>query len=155
MSTAPAPAPLLDSRILGRAHYAARALLDRELARTGHAFLHSIVLGALAAEGPEAERDAVVAYAVRTVKVSPADARRALADLVDGGHARVAGGEPARVALTAEGDALRARLAAFSARTAPQVYGDVPAEDLAVAARVLLQVTERAEALLARADGRA
>lgn len=154
MSTAPATAPLLNSQILGRAHYAARALLDRELARSGHAFLHSIVLGAVAAEGGEADREAVTAYTVRTVKVPPADARRALAELLDGGYAEASGADAGRVRLTAQGEALRARLAAFSALTAPQVYGDIPAEDLAVAGRVLLQVRERAEALYARTADR-
>lgn len=154
MSTAPATTPLLNSPLLGRAHYAARALLDRELARSGHTFLHSIVLGAIAAEGGEADREAVTAYTVRTVKVPPADARRALAELVDGGYAEATGEEAGSVRLTGEGAALRARLGEFSARTAPQVYGDIPAEDLAVAGRVLLQVMERAEALYARTADR-
>ncbi|TXS55056.1 hypothetical protein [Streptomyces sp. t39] len=154
MSTAPATAPLLNSQILGRAHYAARALLDRELARSGHSFLHSIVLGALAAEGGEAGRDTVTEYTVRTVKVPPADARRALTELVDGGYVRALGEDSGPVGLTREGEALRSRLAAFSAEAAPQVYGDIPAEDLAVAGRVLLQVMERAEALYARTADR-
>jgi DNA-binding MarR family transcriptional regulator len=147
-------APLLNSQILGRAHYAARALLERELARTGNTFLHSIALNALAAQGGTAARRTIVERMASSVKTDEGEALQTLAELAGSGlvetvasaHA-ASPAEADRIQLTAEGRALQSRLAAFAAEVAPRVYGTVPEEDLAVAARVLLQITDRANAV--------
>jgi hypothetical protein len=154
-------APLLNSQILGQAHYAARALLERELARTGTPFLHSIALNALAAQGGTAARRAIVERMAFTVKIDEGEALKTLAALAGSGLVETVASAPAaspaeadRIQLTEDGRALQSRLAAFAAEVAPRVYGTVPEEDLVVAARVLLQITDRANALYAETADR-
>ncbi|MFF8847384.1 hypothetical protein ACF08N_32520 [Streptomyces sp. NPDC015127] len=152
-------APLLNSQILGQAHYAARALLERELARTGNTFFHSIALNALAAQGGAAAREAIAERMTSTVKIDEGEALKALVELADSGLVETvpsssAPGDADRIQLTEDGRALQTRLAAFAAEVAPRVYGTVPEEDLAVAARVLLQITERANAVCAETADR-
>lgn len=55
--------------------------------------------------------------------------------------------------LTDAGRARQRRIAEISAGIAGRVYADIPAADLAVTARVLTLVTERANAELAAARG--
>lgn len=148
-------APLLNSQILGQAHYAARALLERELARTGNTFVHSLALNALASRGGTAARRAIAERMAFTVKIGEGEALKALAELAGSGLVETAASaEEDRIQLTEAGRALQSRLAAFAAEVAPRVYGTVPEEDLAVAARVLLQITERANAVFAETADR-
>ncbi|MDQ1010914.1 hypothetical protein QFZ82_005399 [Streptomyces sp. V4I23] len=147
-------APLLNSQILGQAHYAARALLERELARTGNTFFHSIALNTLAAQGGTAARRAIVERMAFTAKIGESEALKALAELAGSGLVGTSASAEDRIQLTEDGRALQSRLAAFAAEVAPRVYGTVPEEDLAVAARVLLQITERANAVFAETAAR-
>lgn len=140
---------LLDSRLIGRAHHAARALLDRELSRTGTTFHQSMALNAVAAEGGTAETDRIVELLTSTLKIDGDVARDTVAELL--ATELLEPLEPLReqsprVALTESGRAEQTRLAAFAAEFGPRVYGGIPAEDLAVAGRVLTEVIARADA---------
>ncbi|MGW4895894.1 MarR family transcriptional regulator [Kitasatospora sp. NPDC004240] len=142
-STSSAAAPLADARALGLAHYAARGVLEVVLARHGVTFQQQIVLrAAVTADGPQTA-DQLVAQARASLKADPADIRATLDELL------------AEKLLVEEGadlrptDAGRERLATIAAETAPvsaRIWGDIPAEDLAAAGRVLALVTERADA---------
>ncbi|MFI9155169.1 MarR family transcriptional regulator [Streptomyces sp. NPDC053367] len=146
MTTTAAPSPAVTPRSLALAHYAARAVLERVLARYDTTFQQSVTLRLLAvAEGPVG-RDAVVADAVAALKVPEPEIAATLGELIDRGLAEQDG--PA-LRIT---DAGRALYGTTSAETAPitaRIWADVPAEDLAATGRVLARVTERANAELA------
>ncbi|MFI8916418.1 MarR family transcriptional regulator [Streptomyces sp. NPDC053513] len=139
-------APLADARILGLAHYAARGLLEHVLSRHGITFTQQIALrAAINADAPQTPHD-LITQIHDSLKTDPADIHAVLDDLtarrlltLDGAHLRAT-------------DTARELLTAITADTAPvtaRVWGDIPAEDLAAAGRVLALVTERANAELA------
>ncbi|MGW0914437.1 MarR family winged helix-turn-helix transcriptional regulator [Streptomyces sp. NPDC002784] len=139
--------PLVDPRVIALAHYAARAILERVLARHGMTFQQSVALRlAAVADGPT-ERAHLVDGVVGSLKIDAADAHGVLDELLAAGLLAPDG--PSRVRLT---DAGRERFDTTSAETAPisaRIYAGIPTEDLAVAGRVLTRITERADAELA------
>jgi DNA-binding MarR family transcriptional regulator len=139
--------PVLNPRVIALAHYAGRALLENVLARHGVTFQQSVTLRlAAVAEGP-VERERVVEDVVGSLKVDAAQAHSVVDELISAGL--LAPYESSRVRIT---DAGRELFGTTSAETAPltaRVYADIPAEDLAVAGRVLGLITERADAELA------
>ncbi|MGW0772135.1 MarR family transcriptional regulator [Streptomyces sp. NPDC002835] len=148
---------LLDSRLIGRAHYAVRALLDRELSRTGTTFHQSMALNAAAAEGGTAETDRIVELLTSTLRIDGTTARDTVAELLATELLEPLEPLPERsprVALTGTGRAEQARLAAVAAEFGPRVYGGIPAEDLAVAGRVLAEVIAQANAAYAETADR-
>lgn len=148
---------LLNSQIIGRAHYAARALLDRELRRTGTTFHQSMALNAAAAEGGTAETGRIVEAVTSALKIDEATARDTVSELLATelfeSLEALPGQEP-RVGLTDAGRTEQSRLAAVAAEFGPRVYGGIPAEDLAVAGRVLTEVIARADAAYAETADR-
>ncbi|WP_166026530.1 MarR family transcriptional regulator [Streptomyces chilikensis] len=142
-------APAADSRALGLAHYAARGVLERVLARHGITFRQQVTLrAAVTAESPRTPDD-IVAQVQGALKADPADVRAALDALLakrllvaDGTHLCPTDAGRELIAVTA------AEVAPFSAR----IWGGISADDLAAAGRVLALVTERADAELAALD---
>ncbi|MEU3611806.1 MarR family winged helix-turn-helix transcriptional regulator [Streptomyces sp. NPDC006872] len=143
-------APPADSRLIGRAHYASRAVLEHFLARHGATFLQQLTLRAtVLADGP-LELDALVEQIAGSLKNDPADVHRTVDELLAKGLL-VADGT-----LVGPTDAGRELIAAVLAETGgitARIYAGIPPEDLAAAGRVLVHVTERAEAELAVLDG--
>jgi hypothetical protein len=137
--------PALNGQIIGMTHYATRALLDRVLRSVEMTFEQSVVLNLAASADPPMAREQIVSRATSGLKVSDDVAIAALDGLVASGLVSV-GDE---VAITDAG-ADRQRLIRGEIDTiTARLYGDLPAEDLATAGRVLTTVTERANAMLA------
>ncbi|MGW0548317.1 MarR family transcriptional regulator [Streptomyces altiplanensis] len=145
-TTASTTEPVADARALALAHYAARSVLERVLARHGSTFQQQVALrAAIAADAPQTPGDLVI-QVQDSLKADPADIRATLDELLakqllvaDGAHLRPT-------------DAGRELMAAVGAETAPvsaRIWGGIPAEDLAAAGRVLTLVAERANAELA------
>ncbi|WP_371497404.1 hypothetical protein OG871_15705 [Kitasatospora sp. NBC_00374] len=141
--------PTLNGQVIGQAHHATRALLETRLADSGTTFHQSLALNATADRGGAAERDALVARMTSTLKIDAAAALAVLAELTAAGLLAELPGDGGRLGLTDSGrarqDGIRAAVGELTAR----LYGDLPAEDLAAAARVLTVVTARADAELA------
>lgn len=137
-------APPVNPRVIALAHYAGRAVLEHVLARYGVTFQQSVTLRlAAVADGP-AEREEIVHGVVDALKCDPAEAHAVVDELVEAGL--LTAEEPSRVRAT---DAGRELFETTSAETAPvsaRIYAGIPAEDLAVAGRVLTLVKERADA---------
>ncbi|MFB7778976.1 MarR family transcriptional regulator [Streptomyces bauhiniae] len=138
--------PVTGARDLALAHYAARGVLERVLARHGMTFQQQVALrGAINAESPQTP-DALVTQVQHSLKADPADIRATLDELLtrrllieEGPHLRPT-------------DAGRELMAAVGEETAPisaRIWGGFSAEDLAAVGRVLSLVTERANAELA------
>ncbi|MFB6892461.1 MarR family transcriptional regulator [Kitasatospora sp. NPDC056327] len=142
-------APAVNGRAIALAHHASRALLEGALTRRGLAFEQSVALRAVVLAGGSVDRDALVADVVGSLK-APEPAVRAVVDgLVTAGPLERDPAGPSRLRLSAAGRELADRTAADGAAIAARLYAGIPAEDLAVAGRVLALVTERANAELA------
>ena len=142
-------AQTLNGQIIGETERAIRAVLDRLLDRCDTTFEEWVLLNSVAIGGGAVASDELrttVATALRvdeeTIQATvDALTRRGLLDTVpsDGGP---------RVGLTAAGRERHGEIRAGIAEVSARLYGDLPAEDLATAARVLTTVQARATAVL-------
>ncbi|WP_326733924.1 hypothetical protein [Streptomyces sp. NBC_01022] len=141
--------PSVNGQVIGQAHYATRAVLERLLAETGATFHESVALNATADGDGSIERDRLVERMTSTLKVDTTTAEAALSGLLAQGLLEEQSADVARLTLTAAGKethrAQRAGIATITAR----LYADLPAEDMAAAGRVLTELTARANAVLA------
>ncbi|QHA08450.1 winged helix DNA-binding protein [Streptomyces broussonetiae] len=142
-------APRVDPRVIALAHYASRAVLERVLAPHGIDFLRSVTLRLTAVADRPVERAALVAEVVGAVKVTEAEAHRALEALMGAGL--VSAEEPSHVHATDAGRKLYATTSAETAPVSARIYAGISEEDRAVTGRVLTLITERADAELAAA----
>lgn len=143
-------APMTETRTLtgqdiSEAHGAVRGLHEHVLDGTGATPNQHITLRVVAVRGPWADRTALRDHlcAQPQLGLDQVDASRLLDDLERRGL--ITGGAP--VTLTADGEDLLARLTATIQSTTARLYDGFASEDLAVAHRVLAQVTERADRL--------
>jgi DNA-binding MarR family transcriptional regulator len=139
-------APLANARVLGLAHYAARAVLESVLTRHGATFPQNITLRLVAVAEAPVEREELVAQVVGSLKVDAADAQEVVEELITKG---LLAAEESRVRITDAGREFSTEVSAESAEFSARVWGGIPEEDLAAAGRVLTLVTERANAELA------
>ncbi|MGW0214009.1 MarR family winged helix-turn-helix transcriptional regulator [Micromonospora chokoriensis] len=136
----------LNGQVIGQAHYATRALLERAVAPLGLTFGQVLALNALAA-GP-VERDHLTHRITSTLKVDPPAVQEMIAGLVDANLAQD-DTDAERIRLTDTGHATQARVADAVSGITARLYADIPADDASAAARVLTLVTHRANAELA------
>lgn len=142
-------APTVNSQVIGQAHYATRAVLERLLATTGTSFHQCVALNATADGDGTVEHRWLADRMTATLKIDAAVAESTLFELVSAGLLAELPGDGQRLTLTAAGRELRRTTSAGTAEIAARLYADLPAEDLAAAGRVLSVVTARANALLA------
>ncbi|MGV9455451.1 MarR family transcriptional regulator [Streptomyces sp. NPDC003635] len=140
-------APAVDSRVIGLAHYAARAVLESVLAGYGLTFQEQITLRLVVVAEAPVTREAIVEQVVGSLKVDADSARSVIAGLTEKGLLEDDGASDLRV--TDAAAALFAESGAEISKVAARIYAGIPAEDLAAAGRVLTLVTERANAELA------
>ena len=138
-------APTLNGQVIGQAHYATRALLERAIGPLGVSFGQVLALNVLA-DGP-VERGHLVHRITSTLKVDEPDVHEVIAGLVDADLAQV--DEPAPRVLTDTGHATQRGIADAVAGITDRLYGDIPADDASAAARVLTLITHRANTELA------
>jgi DNA-binding MarR family transcriptional regulator len=150
-------APAFGAALIGQTEKALNAILDRQLAGTGITEPQWVTLSLIMAGGGAVDRAEFVGRVNAATQFSRAAVAERVTELIaagllrDGGDARESddAGREARVQVTDEG---RARWAEVRAATGPitqRLWGDLPAEDLAVAGRVLGTVLGRAKAVLA------
>jgi DNA-binding MarR family transcriptional regulator len=137
--------PTLNGQVIGLAHYATRALFLRRLATVDTTFEQSIVLNLVAVADGTLPSGEIVERATFSLKVDPEVVLAAIEQLVQRGLATAAD----EVSLTDAGRELNTRIRAWVGELTEQLYGDLPPDDLAVAARILTTLTERANAELA------
>ncbi|MGI5430258.1 MarR family transcriptional regulator [Streptomyces sp. CA-179760] len=138
---------LVGPRVIALAHYAGRAILETVLTRHGVTFQQSVTLRlAAVAEGPVG-REELVDGVTGALKVEATEAHGVVDELI---AARLlAQGEASGVRITDAGRRLHDRTSGETAPITARIYDGIPAEDLAVAGRVLSLITERADAELA------
>ena len=146
-------APILTGQDIAEAQGAVTRLLDRALEPTRVSRHAYVALRVLVVRGPQAPRELHAFLADQPQLGLSADAvAELLAGLEEGGHATgTAPDSPGLAQATTEGDALLARLNEAIAPATRALYAGLDPEDLAVAHRVLLEVTERAGELATQA----
>ncbi|MFI8763690.1 MarR family winged helix-turn-helix transcriptional regulator [Streptomyces sp. R-07] len=144
-------APTTNGRVIALAHYAARALLEGVLTRHGATFEQSVTLRAVVSAGDSVERDALVTDVIGSLKTGEST----VLGVIDGlTAAKLLEQDPAqasRLRLTQAGRELYESTTAETAEISARLYADIPAEDLAVAGRVLTLITQRANTELSGA----
>ncbi|WP_225803880.1 MarR family winged helix-turn-helix transcriptional regulator [Streptomyces sp. NK15101] len=144
-------APTTNGRVIALAHYAARALLEGVLTRHGATFEQSVTLRVVTVAGGSIDRDELVTDVIGSLKADESAVRGVIDGLT---AAKLLERDPAqasRLRLTDAGRELYEATTAETAEISARLYAGIPAEDLAVAGRVLTLVTERANAELAGA----
>ncbi|MFE7191767.1 MarR family transcriptional regulator [Kitasatospora sp. NPDC057541] len=142
-------ASAVNGRVVALAHYASRALLEAALARHGLTFEQNVALRTVAQAGGSLGREALVGEVVGFLKAPEPAVRAVLDGMVATGLLEEDPTEVSRLRFTGAGRALADDTGAEGAGIAARLYAGVPAEDLAVAGRVLALATDRANAELA------
>jgi hypothetical protein len=127
----------LNGQVIGQAERATRALLDRLLAGVGTPFEQWVALNLTATTGPVS-----AAELAARLRIPLDEAGSALSALT------VAGLLARDGTLTVAGRSRHEEISAGLAGITARLYGDLPADDLAVAGRVLTLITARATAEL-------
>jgi DNA-binding MarR family transcriptional regulator len=143
--------PILTGQHIGQAHYATRAVLEASLAETGTPFVSWIAVNLVATNGPVVDRTTVVAGLVGGLKLDQRAADDALDAVISTGLVAPTIDDSSRVELTASGEALFRKVSAAASAIVDRLYGGIAPEELETARRVLVTVTERANAELASA----
>ncbi|MFI5773136.1 hypothetical protein ACIA74_32435 [Streptomyces sp. NPDC051658] len=143
--------PTVNGQVIGRAHYATRAVLERLLAATGTTFHQSLALNAVAGNGGAIERGRLVDRMTDALKTDAAVVEAPLAELTTAELLAEVDGTVPRIGLTTAGRDRQQANGADVADLTTRLYADLPAEDLEAAGRVLIEVTARANAVLAAA----
>ncbi|MEU7556033.1 MarR family transcriptional regulator [Streptomyces sp. NPDC044571] len=141
-------APPVNARVIALAHHAGRALAEGVLARHGVTFHQSVTLRAVVVAGESIGRDGLVAEVTGSLKTDESFVRGVMEELTAAKLVEEDPAQASRIRPTDAGRDLYATTAAATAEIAARLYAGIPAEDLAVAGRVLALVTERANAEL-------
>ncbi|MFD0359226.1 MarR family transcriptional regulator [Streptomyces sp. NPDC127110] len=140
-----ATAPTLNARVIALAHHAARTLAEGALDRHGITFHQSVTLRAVTVAGGSVPHDELVTEIQNSLKTTETIVQTVIEELLTAGLLTQ---EDSLLRLTATGRDLYETTAAATAEIAARLYAGIPAEDLAVAGRVLTLITDRANAEL-------
>jgi len=142
--------PTLSPRIIGQAEKTLNVILGRQLAGTGLTEPEWVILTLAVGSGGTTGHQAFTRMVADALKISEAEARALIGDLVTAQHLRITG-EPPAVTVSASALQLHRQIGAAVIGITQRLWGDLPAEDLATAGRVLVIITDRANAELAGA----
>ncbi len=140
--------PTLNTQVIGQAENALGALMQRVLARTGGTFHQWVALNLTAAGGAAIDRDQLVGRMTGALKIDDSAALAAIGELTASRLLEGLPGEGSRVGLTDAGQARYHQIRAALDEITARLYGDLAADDLATAGRVLTVITARANAEL-------
>ena len=139
--------PTLSGQDIGQAERATRAVLDALLEETATTFHQSVALDVLAA-GLTSDWDQLVGQMASRLKIDESIAVSTVEQLDELGMVTTTASEPRSVELTNAGQDRYQQLSIGVEGITQRLYGDIPVDDLATAHRVLVLVTERANAEL-------
>jgi DNA-binding MarR family transcriptional regulator len=146
--------PTFDAPILGQTEKALNAILARELVGTGLTEPQWVTLRIIVMSGGPVEHDQLVGRVAGALKVSEAEARARIAELAAAQLVEASeNGAGTSVQLANAGQKLHSRIRVAVTQITKRMWGDLPADDLATAGRVLSTVLERANAELGGARG--
>jgi DNA-binding MarR family transcriptional regulator len=137
------------TQLIGQAESALGAILDRELTGTGLTQPRWVILTLAVLNDGTIEHNELVGRAVRVLKTSQDEAEAQIANLADAELVEASAEDAVRVRVTDAGQRLHSRIRLALAEITQRLWGDLPADDLSTAGRVLGTVLERANAELA------
>jgi DNA-binding MarR family transcriptional regulator len=143
--------PTFGAPIIGQTEKALNAILRRQLTGTGLTEPQWVTLTLTAASGGTLDRDELVSRVAGTMKVSDPEAQARVNDLTTARLLQASDGNGAPVTLTDAGQQLYGQVRTAVTQITQRIWGDLPAEDLAAAGRVLSTVLERVNTELADA----
>jgi hypothetical protein len=143
--------PTFGAQILGQTEKALNAILDRQLAGTGLTEPQWVTLSLTVMGGGTVDRDQLVGRVADALKVSQAEAQARIAELTAAQLLDAADGDPSQVTVTGDGQELYGEIRAAVTEITQRMWGDLPAEELATAGRVLSTILARANSELAAA----
>ena len=139
--------PVLTPRVIGQAEKTLNAILARLLEGTGLTEPEWVILTLAATSGEPAERDQFTRMVAGALKITDADAQARVDAMIAAQQLQITGDG---VTVTDAAVQLHRRISAATTGIIEQLWGDLPAGDLATTGRVLAIITERANAELAR-----
>jgi len=141
--------PSLSTRVIGQTEKTLNAILDRELAGTGLTESQWVMLTLAVTSGGTVERDQFTRQVAGALKISEAEAQARIDEMVAAQQLQPSS-EGSAVTVTDAARQLHGRIRTVVTEITGRLWGDLSAEDLATAGRVLSIITERASAELAR-----
>lgn len=151
MTTAGQP---FGTALIGQTEKALNAILDRQLAGTGITEPQWVTLTLTVVGGGAVDRAELIRRVAGATQFSRAAVAERIAELTAAGFLRDSEGDSGggdSVEVTDEGRARWTRVRTAIGPITQGLWGDLPADDLAAAARVLRVVLDRAHAVLAAA----
>jgi hypothetical protein len=142
-------APTFTPRLIGETEKTLNAILDRHLAGSGLTEQHWIALTFVVVSGGSVDRSELVSQLVGRAKFSEQDVQDRVSELI-ASQLLEDSASPA-VTVTEAGARVHAQIRTANDQLTARLWGDLPAAELATAARVLGTVLERANTELARA----
>ena len=139
--------PVLTPRAIGQAEKTLNAILARLLEGTGLTEPEWVILTLAATSGEPAARDQFTRMVAGALKISDADAQARVDAMIAAQQLQITGDG---VTVTDAAVQLHRRISTATTGIIEQLWGDLPAADLATTGRVLAIITERANAELAR-----
>jgi DNA-binding MarR family transcriptional regulator len=136
--------------LIGQTEKALNAILRRQLAGTGLSEQQWITLSLIVAAGGTIDGDELTGRVAGVLQVSTAHARARITELAAAQFLQPAGNDGSHAKLTDAGQRLHRQVRTAVSEITERLWGDLPAEDIASAGRVLSTVLERANAELAK-----
>jgi DNA-binding MarR family transcriptional regulator len=144
----PTTSPTFGAPVLGQTEKALNAILSRELAGTGLTEPLWVTLTVTVGGGGTVDRDELIAQLAGVFRVSKAEAESRIAELEAAQLLQSSDGERSPVEVTESGRQLHGEIRGAVTEITQRLWGDLPAEDLAIAGRVLDTILARADAEL-------
>jgi DNA-binding MarR family transcriptional regulator len=142
--------PPFGTQIIGRTEKALNAILDRLLDDTNLTEPQWVTLTLTVASGGTIRRDELISRVAGALKVTDAEAAVRIDELATAELVDLPDDPVSPVHVTDIGRQLQSRIRGEVGRITERLWGDLPAEDLATAGRVLSTVLDRANGELAR-----
>lgn len=137
------------TQLIGRTEKALNAILERQLAGTGLTEAQWVTLTLAVRSGGTIDRTVFVTRVAGALKITGAEAQARIGELVGAQLLELPREDGTPVTATDQGRQLHARISTNVAAITQRLWGDLAAADLAIAARILGTVLERANAELA------
>jgi hypothetical protein len=138
--------PAFGTALIGQTEKALNAILDRQLAGTGITEPQWVTLTLTMVSGGAIDRAELIRRVGGATQASPAAVAERITELTAAGFLR--DGDDGRVQVTGEGQTRWTQIRTAIGPITQRLWGDLPAEDLAAAGRVLGIVLDRANAVL-------
>jgi hypothetical protein len=142
--------PTFSTQLIGQTEKTLNAILDRLLAGSGLTEPQWVTLTIAVMSGGSPDRAALVSRVAGSLKIGDADAQARIDELATAHLLEASDVDGSLVRVTEAGSQLQGRIRSSVVEITDRMWGDLPAEDLAAAGRVLTTVLERANAELAR-----